>query len=172
MKKCSALHVARIDQRPGRGLTHAPATHRVRLKHAPGGDDVRSGGLARQTRRPPFRDIPDAMDVTHVRSRQRALQWPSHASAEETAGKRAARVVHRHAIVLLTIRRRWRKARAPVGCRGHNFDLDARALQSLAETQHRPRRPTVRQRRRKIRSDVEDSRAQNLTLSDCWKSKP
>jgi hypothetical protein len=64
--------------------------------------------------------------------------------------------MHADAVGLIPAVRRCRQIRLAIGGRRHHFDLEAGALQSLAETEDRGRWTTVGDRRRKY-GDVKDA---------------
>ena len=63
---------------------HRPRAHRFRLEHAARRDDIGNIGGARQVRRPPFRHIPDAMDVADVGRSESTDERGAHACAEKS----------------------------------------------------------------------------------------
>ncbi len=107
-------------------------------------DDVRHARRAREMRRPPLRHVPHAVDVADVGASERSGQRTADARAEKPLRERAPRrsgPARRRTRSPSGGRRRQR--RPPVGGRRHHFDVDAGALQALAQAEHRGRRSAV-----------------------------
>ena len=107
------------------------------------------------------------MDVADVGALQRGGERLADAGPEESSRKRGLDILHADAVVLIPAVRRCRQIRLAIGGRRHHFDVEAGALQSLAETEDRGRRTTVGNRRRKVRRDVKDARGQISKCPGC-----
>jgi len=107
------------------------------------------------------------VDVTNVGAFERGRQRRADTRSEESSWKRRLYVANADAVELIPIAGRCRQLRLAIGRRRHDFDVEAGALESLAEPKDGGWRTAITDRGRKVRRDVDDARGQISKCSGC-----